>query len=120
MAEGCGTALGKGGTDIRGWEEGHGAIVLRASAYDPMRVAETLEEGVLIIVWCTALEFGIGSLRCPEVHPVRLKHGGYHLSVLLTALAKASCSMHGAGCRTYPGVDMMEQWFGLVAAEQSR
>jgi hypothetical protein len=40
---------------------------------------------------------------------VRLEHSGYHLSVLLTALAKASCSLHGAGCRTYPGVDIGEQ-----------
>jgi hypothetical protein len=120
MAEGRGTAFGKGGTDIRGWKESHGAIVLRTSTYDPMRVAETLEEGVLIIVWCTALEFGIGGLRCPEVHPVRLEHSGYHLSVLLTALAKSPSGMHSTGGGPHTGVDIGEQWFGLVAAEQSR
>ena len=117
VAEGSGTVPGEHGTKMGRGEEGHGAIVLCASAHNPVRIAETLKEGILIIIGCAALELGVGRLRCPEVHSVRLKHSGYHLPVLLAALTKASGCLHGAGGGAYSSVNVRKQCHVLVAAE---
>ena len=63
-----------------------------------MTAAEPLQKGVLIIIRCDALLFGILSLWRPEILSVRNEDGRKGLSVLLTSLAKQASTL-GVGLR---------------------
>ena len=80
----AGCSLGGGGAESV-TEDGYRkrAIVLRTASHNPMTVAESLHQGVLIIIRCNTFLFCILCLRCPEVLTVGHQHCGQGLSVFL-------------------------------------
>ena len=66
-----------------------------------MTVAETLEEGVRIIIRCNALLFCIAGLGCPEVLPVGSQYGRQRLPMFLRTLAEETCRLGVGRSRTH-------------------
>ena len=75
-----------------------GAVVLGATTYNPVAVAEALEESVGIVVGCDALLLGVLRLGCPEILAVGGEDSGQRLAVLLRALAEEAGRL-GVGLR---------------------
>lgn len=72
-----------------------------------MAVAETLKQGVAIIIGSDTFLFSVTGLRCPHVHAVRNSYGGNRLPVFFRSFAeKPGCGGLRVVC-TYAGVDIV-------------
>ena len=91
--------------------QGHGTVILCAPANNPMRIAETLQKAVGIIVRSNAFLFGVASLRSPEIHSVGFEYCGQRLSVFLGILSKQSRRMRHTGSRTNPRINIWQTFF---------
>ena len=82
----------------------HGAVVLGTAAYNPMGIAEPLEQAVTIVIGGNALLFGITGLRCPEIHAIGLEHSRQGLPVLFGILTEHAGCPRRTGRRTHPRI----------------
>ena len=105
MTERSGTLLGLEPQLVAQGGNGKGTVILHAATHYPMATAETLQKGVLIIIRCDALLFGILGLRSPEVLTIRNEYGRQGLAMLLAALAKQAGTLRVGLCRANHRID---------------